>query len=104
MGQRTGDEPIMIVATLWWQYWPITYLAQNHPNVITSRTLDVENRPEFTDALRRGRLFLVEYFGTVEHVHAVEWLHARGLTATSTPIRDASGRELLDVMHVEGAK
>jgi len=102
--QRSRDEPVMIVATLWWQYWPITYLAQNHRNVITSRTFDVEGRPEFADAVRRGGLFLVEYFGTVEHLRAVAWLRAHGLTATSTPIRDASGRELLDVMRVERAK
>lgn len=99
-----GPEHIMIVTRQWWIVWPIAYLATTHPNVSVVMSPDVEFRPDFQEALDNGRLFFVEFAGTPELASTIEWIRTRGARAATTTIHDASGRDLLEVLHVTAAQ
>jgi hypothetical protein len=47
-----------------------------------------------------GRVFFVEFAGTPELAARVDWIRAHGRRATSTVIRDAGGRDLLEVLEI----
>ena len=53
---------------------------------------------------RSGRLFFVEFVGTPERAAAIDWIRQRGFPAARTTIRDASGRELLEVLQVTAGR
>jgi hypothetical protein len=78
----------------------MAYLATSHPNVSVSTSLDVERAPGFQEALGSGRLFFVEFVRTPELAAELDWIHARGLHAETTTVRDASGRDHLAIVQV----
>jgi hypothetical protein len=66
-----------------------------------SRSLPVERQPGFQEALQSGRLFFVEFVGTPELTAEIEWIRARGLRSSIPTVRDASGRDLLEILQVQ---
>ena len=101
LARSAGPGGVTIVTQQWWLVWPIAYLATAHPNVSVSRSLAVERQPGFQEALQSGRLFFVEFVGTPELAAEIEWIRARGLRSSSTTVRDASGRDLLEILQVQ---
>ena len=97
---RTGPGRILIATEQWWLYWPIAYLATEHPQVSVRLTRAEERPADFPDALRDRGLFFVEFVGTPELDARRDWIRARGRRAESTVIHDASGRELLEILEV----
>jgi hypothetical protein len=104
LARSAGPDRVAIVTQQWWLVWPIAYLATEHPNVSVSMGLDVERQAGFSEALHKGRLFFVEFVGTPERAAAIDWIRKRGFPAARTTIRDASGRELLEVLQVTAAR
>ena len=95
------SAPVTIVAKQWWLRLPMTYLATKHPNVSVTMELASESQPAFQDALRAGRLFLVEFVGTPELSADIAWLRARGLALhqhhrLATP----AARDFLEILQV----
>ena len=90
----------MIITQQWWLVWPIGYLAAERPNVSVRMGLALETDQGFQEAIGTGRLFFVEFDGTPELNTAIEWIRARGLHAVTTTVRDASGRDLLEILQV----
>jgi hypothetical protein len=101
LARRTGNEPVLIVGQLWWQFYPIAYLAQPHAGVTVTMTIPQDTAPELRDALARGRVFFVEYAGTPELARAESWIHAHGRQVAATAIRDRGGRDFLHVLEVQ---
>jgi hypothetical protein len=62
--------------------------------------LALEPDPDVQEALGNGRLFFVEFAGTPELDTAIAWIRERGLHAETTTVRDASGRDFLQVLQV----
>jgi hypothetical protein len=100
LASSTDARGVTIVTQQWWLFWPIAYLAKERPQVSVVMGFDPERHPGFQDALQNGRLFVVEFAGTPELARATEWIRERGLHAVSTSIRDARGKDLLDVLQV----
>jgi hypothetical protein len=100
LAKRTAGEPVLIVAQQWWQFWPITYLAQAHPEVTVTMTLPPDDRPELQEALARGRLFFVEFTGSEELTRAIDWIRGHGYQSAETVVHDAGGHDLLTVLQV----
>jgi hypothetical protein len=104
VASTAGSEGVTIVTRQWWLFWPIAYLASQHSNVSVIMGPAVEHQPDFQEALRNGRLFLVEFVGTPELTSALDWVRARSLRAARTSIRDASGRDHLALLQVAPAR
>jgi hypothetical protein len=104
LSKSAGPDRVAIVTQQWWLVWPIAYLATEHPNVSVSMGLDVEHQSGFREALPNGRLFFVEFVGTPERAAAIDWIRQRGFPAARTTIRDASGRELLEILQVTAGR
>jgi hypothetical protein len=100
LSRRSHDEPVLIVGQLWWQFYPIDYLAQSHPGVVVAMKIPPDDAPELRDALARGRVFFVEFARTPELRGAGDWIRAHGRRMTDTTIRDQGGRDLLHVLEV----
>jgi hypothetical protein len=100
LARSAGSERITIVTQQWWLFWPIAYLASEHPNVSVAMGGDPERQQGVQDTLHNGRLFFVEFAGTPELAATIDWVRRRGLNAASTTIRDAGGRDLLQVLQV----
>jgi hypothetical protein len=97
--QRTGPGASFVVAQQWWLYYPLRYLATEHPHVTVTKDLD-RSQPGFEAALREGGVFFVEFARTPQAADAHAWILARGLKAASTTIPDASGRGLIEILQV----
>ncbi len=102
LASSPGSDRVAIVTQQWWLFWPIAYLASERPNVAVSMAADAERQPGFEDTLHNGRLYFVEFAGTPELAGTIDWIGQRGLNAASTTIRDASGRDLLEILQVTG--
>ncbi|HXW07466.1 MAG TPA: hypothetical protein VD833_19670 [Vicinamibacterales bacterium] len=100
LAASTGPEPVQIVAQQWWLFWPTAYLATVHPRVTVTPTLPDDRQPGLDAALDAGRLFFVEFVGTPEAARATAWIRQRDLRADRTTIRDAGGRDLLEILRV----
>ena len=100
---REGDEPVIIIAREWWQFWPISYLAKNQPNVFVSKDLDSEAYPWFKRAIDHGQLYFVDFAAEPDARSALEWVRARGLRSTANTVRDRSGRDLFQILQVTRA-
>jgi hypothetical protein len=98
--QRPGPGRVIIIAKQWWLFWPIAYLATEYPHVSVSVNIDVDRQPDFQQALEDGSVFFVEFTGTPQLAETQAWILGRGLRAASTTIRDASGRGLVEILHV----
>lgn len=97
--ERTAGEQTIIATDQWWIYWPIRYLASEHPTVSTKMT-DDERSLDLVALASSGKLFLVEFAGTPELEAKLAEIRARGLRGVSTKIQDASGKDLLEVVEV----
>jgi hypothetical protein len=100
LSQRGASSRATIVTQQWWLYWPIAYLASAHPGVTVVRGAPIDRPADVQDAVRDGTLFVVEFVDTPELTSAIGWVNERGLRVTRTAVRDASGRELLEVLQV----
>ena len=100
LSRRSHDEPVLIVGQLWWQFYPIDYLAQAHPGVIVALRVPPDDAPDVRDTLAVGRVFFVEFANTPELTRAEDWIRARGRRMTDTAIHDEGGRDLLHVLEV----
>jgi hypothetical protein len=97
LSRRSGNEPVLVVGQLWWQFYPINYLAQAHPGVTVTMTIPADDRD-------RRHLFFVEFVRTQELARAEAWIREHGRTATTTIVRDQGGRDLLAVLEVTAAR
>jgi hypothetical protein len=104
LATAAGPGPVSIVSQQWWLTWPIAYLATKHPNVSVNMGLPGASPAPFQEALRDGRLFFVEFEGTPELAIAIDWIRNRGLRAVTTTVKDASGRDHLQVLRVSGPR
>jgi hypothetical protein len=95
-----GSSGVAIVTQQWWLAWPIAYLASGHPNVAVSLKATPENRLEFQEAVRNGRLFFVEFAGRKETSIDLEWIRMHGFRSVRTTVLDASGHDLVEVLQV----
>jgi hypothetical protein len=100
LGSSPGSAPVAVFTQQWWIRWPMAYLATKHPNVSVTWSLPPEDSSALGDALSTGRLFLVEFVETPELSSATAWVRAQGLEAERTTLRDASGRDLLEILRV----
>jgi hypothetical protein len=100
LASAAGPSHVTIITQQWWLVWPIAYLAAERAHVSVSMGLAMKPDPAFQDALGKGRLFIVEFAETPELATAIDWIRARGLHSETTTVRDASGRDLLQVLHV----
>jgi hypothetical protein len=100
LARRTGDEPVLIIGQLWWQFYPIAYLAETRPGVTVTLTIPPDESPEVRTALDRGRVFFVEFVRTPELTRAETWIRSHGRQMTPTMIHDQGGRDLLEVIEV----
>jgi hypothetical protein len=100
LGQATGPAGVVVLTQQWWLYWPIRYLATEHPNVSVRMGLNRASGQDLEDAIRNGRLFLVEFAETPELAAALGWVHQRGLDVASTPVQNAGGRDFVLVLRV----
>jgi len=104
LARSAGPGRVAIATQQWWLAWPIAYLASEHPDVSVSLGLDVERHAGFSETLQNGRLFFVEFVGTPELAAAIDWIRQRGFRAARSTIRDASGRELLEILQVTAVR
>jgi hypothetical protein len=95
-----GAAPVLIASQQWWLSLPIQYLASPFPHVAVDMAVAPEARSGFEQALRDGRVFLVEFVASREREAAHAWVRARGLEATRLIVRDAGGRDHLEVLQV----
>lgn len=100
LAQRRGDQPVLIVGQLWWQFYPIAYLADTHRGVTVTMTIPPDGSPAVEDALAHGRMYFVEFAGTPELARAETWIASHRRQQTTTLIRDQGGRDLLHVLDV----
>jgi hypothetical protein len=103
LSRRSRDEPVLVIGQLWWQFYPIDYLAQSHPGVTVTMRIPRDDAPELGAALERGRVFFVEFVGTPELARAENWIRAHGRQALTTIVRDQGGRDLLEVLEVSAS-
>ena len=104
LARSAGPGRVTIATRQWWLAWPIAYLASGHPDVSVSMGLDVERHAGFPETLHNGRLFFVEFVGTPERAAAIDWIRQRGFRAARSTIRDASGRELLEILQITAVR
>jgi hypothetical protein len=98
---RSGDaRPVLIASQQWWLSLPIKYLASPFPHVAVDMAVAPEGRPGFEQALRDGRVFLVEFVNTRERDAANAWARERGLEATRLVVGDAGGRDHVEILQV----
>jgi hypothetical protein len=100
LATAAGPGGIAIVTQQWWLALPMTYLASERQNVVVTLGAVPEDRPGFQEAVRNSRLFFVEFAGRPESIVDLDWMRARGHTAIRTTIPDASGRDLVEILHV----
>ena len=60
--------------------------------------------PQFQESLYHGQLFIVEFVGTPELRAGLDWINARHLASTATFVKDASGRDLFEILQVRPAR
>jgi hypothetical protein len=102
--QATGVASVEVLTEQWWLYWPIRYLATEHPNVSVRMGLNRAPRQDLEAAIQNGRLFLVEFAETPELTAALKWVHEHGLNVASTAVQSAGGRDFVLVLRVSAAR
>jgi hypothetical protein len=102
--QAAGVSSIVVLTEQWWLYWPIRYLATEHPNVWVGMGLSRAPRQDLEEAIQNGRLFLVEFAETPQLAAALDWVHQRGLNVSKTPVQSAGGRDFVLVLRVSVAR
>jgi hypothetical protein len=98
LARAPGSDRLFVVATEWWLYWPIAYLAAERPYVAVVRAWPAGDAPAFAEALARGRVFAVEFSGSPQHAATEQAFAVRTWTAARTTIRDNGGRDLLVIL------
>ena len=95
-----GPGAVAVGSQQWWLYKPLAYLATVHPQIAVTETHALTRWPGYEDALTHGRLFFVEFADTRELTSTMQWIEQHGLRAENTVVRDASGRNLLEILQV----
>lgn len=103
-GQR-GTRELVVIADDWWNFWPLAYLAYKRP-ATTVRTLSELEFFRQGEQLRRDRLPDTMRAGAylVAFADSPSEKELRQSVPEATPlatIRDAAGRELLRVWHID---
>jgi hypothetical protein len=100
LGRGAGSTRVEIATRQWWLYWPMAYLATQHPTV--SVHLDTSSAPAAALERRaRGTTrFFVEFAGTPELAATLRRLEETGQGVTLTTIADAGGLDHLAIVEV----
>jgi hypothetical protein len=94
--RRRGVGDVWIVASQWWNYWPLRYLAADEPGVHVAGPMGLGTMPP-ESAIAEGRAWYVEFCDT-EGLTRIESRHeGRGLARQY--FRDFAGRPVLCVLH-----
>jgi len=99
-GVAGDDATTWIVASQWWNYWPIRYLsmAENDVRVLTAE--EAEAAAGHESVLRQGRMWRVEFSDSRElHQARAEW---NGREVRQWQFEDYGTGKLLCVLHAVG--
>lgn len=96
---RSQSDPVWIIATQWWNYWPIRYLALAEPDVHVESWSAANERQDFRQALRAGRVWCVEFSGGAAHARAKKTLMQSGIDFSEQTICDPTGSPILSLMN-----
>ncbi len=99
LGQRGPGEALEIVASEWWLYWPLEYLALGEENVAVRglpAVLDAGARP------RRGpaTTWYVEYVDSAAERDVLRLAVEAGATIERRVVRDYAGKPLISAVKV----
>ena len=100
LGRVAGSTPAEIATRQWWLYWPIAYLATQHPAVSVRLDADTAPAADFEAPTRGTARFFVEFAGTPELAATLKRVEDTGRRATLTTIADAGGRDHLVIVEV----
>jgi hypothetical protein len=103
LGRGAGARRLEVATRQWWLYWPIAYLATEHPTVSVRFDTAPGSEPALDAPAPGTARFFVEFVRTPELAATLRLIEQAGLTATTTTIADAGGRDLLAVVEVTGA-
>lgn len=98
LAERGTARPVWIVASSWWSYWPIAYLATREADVRVATGEEAWERADVRQALREGRAWCVEFAGTEAQRGAVERLERDGWRVKQTDIVGFDGAAVLTVI------
>lgn len=101
--ETAADETAWIVASEWWNYWPIRYLAMRDTRLRVHLGHEVDAMSEFSTALASGRVWFVEFTDSTGHVEIRQRLQDRGYICHEMMIADYAGRPVLSVIRPLGA-
>ncbi len=96
LAERQGDQPLLIVAQDWWQFWPIAYLAKGERDVEVRMTIPPDGDP----LLAHRQVYFVEFVKSPELARARYWIAVQHATATETSVRAANGHALFAILRV----
>ncbi len=95
--QHRGPGATWIVASRWWNYWPLRYLGMAEEDFRVVSPHQAELSAEFEPARRQGRVWYVEFSGSksLRQVRAA----LAGRKVRQWQFADYSGRPVLCVLH-----
>ena len=98
LARREGPRPVYIVASSWWSYWPLAYLASGETGVYVITGEGAYEQQDVQQALHAGNLWVVEFTGTAEHREAIEQLTRNGRRAEEWEFAGSDGAAVLTVI------
>jgi hypothetical protein len=98
VARRGGSQAVYIVASSWWSYWPLAYLATGETVVYVVTGEGAFEQPDVQVALRSGNLWCVEFTGTREHQEAIERMTRDGRRAEEWEFAGSDGAAVLTVI------
>lgn len=93
-----SDGPARIVATEWWNYWPLAYLAAGDDNVYVVSGQPWQTAGAMPHDDRLDKTWYVEYAGGAEEQELLRRLEHAGAKVERHVISDYSGRPVLAVV------
>ncbi len=100
LDDASGTGPVWIVASQWWNRWPMRYLAPGNLRVNVSEIDELERSQAYRQAMAEGRVWRVEFFDTAAQREVASKLAGRRVVSQTFP--DYAGRPLLIVSHAFG--
>ncbi len=97
LADADGTSPVWIVASQWWNRWPIRYLALAEPRVNVLEPSELDGSEAYRRAAAAGRVWYVEFFDTPAQQAVDSQLSGRSAECQTFP--DYAGRPLLTVSH-----
>jgi len=98
LARREESQPVYIVASSWWSYWPLAYLATGETAVYVLTGEGAYEQPDVQQALRSDNLWCVEFTGTREHREAIERVTRDGRRAEEWEFAGSDGAAVLTVI------